>query len=472
MTRLAALGRHALALGLACLACLATGLVPPAAASAAARQSPASPEPARVLASPSPRPSGGHPSGGHPVAHHPAASSPLSPASVAPPPTPGCHPRARPVGHIAREPWAQRALAVADVWRLTRGQGVTVAVVDSGVDYSPQLAGRVTAITLKDGYGDCAGHGTAVAGIIAAGDRREQGIPFTGVAPGAHILSVKVNQGDKGRLGVLAQGIRDAATLGAQVINVSVTTHASPVLLAAVRYALGRGAVIVAAAGNDTQAGNGTPASKGPFYPASYPGVLSVGAVTPGGALASFSDQRSGAAVTAPGLDVTSIWPGGYQEKLEGTSFATAFVSGVAALVRARYPRLSPAQVVYRIEATADGRAGPGTGAGLVNPLEAVTAILPGTTSGSQPPGTPEPVSVATARAAPHLPIAASLGIAAGALAGALMVALGAVTISRGKRRRWRAARAEIPAGEPRWPATPAEILDEDPWGAGRAGRA
>jgi subtilisin family serine protease len=112
------------------------------------------------------------------------------------------------------------------------------------------------------------------------------------------------------------------------------------------------------------------------------------------GALAPFSDQRSHVAVTAPGVNITSAYPLGYLTHLDGTSYATAFVSGVAALVRSRYPTLTAGQVVGRIEATADGGTGPGTGAGLVNPLEAVTAVLvPG-----QAPGVPsaamKPVSV------------------------------------------------------------------------------
>jgi subtilisin family serine protease len=104
--------------------------------------------------------------------------------------------------------------------------------------------------------------------------------------------------------------------------------------------------------------------------------VLSVGAVAPDGSLASFSETRTPVTVTAPGVDVASAYPGGYARDDNGTSFATAFVSGVAALVMAAYPKLSAAQVVARIAATADGTAGPGTGNGLVNPVQAVTAVV------------------------------------------------------------------------------------------------
>ena len=119
--------------------------------------------------------------------------------------------------------------------------------------------------------------------------------------------------------------------------------------------------------------------------------MLSVGAVDPDGSLASFSDQRSHVAVTAPGVNITSTAPGGYSvNSLSGTSFATAFVSGVAALVRSRYPSLSGPEVVSRIKETADGSTGPGTGDGLVNPLQAVTAILAAAAAQSPSP-TPRP---------------------------------------------------------------------------------
>jgi subtilisin family serine protease len=151
-------------------------------------------------------------------------------------PSANCHPPTAPIARVTKQPWAQRALAFASAWPLTRGSGVTVAVVDSGVDFSPQLAGRVTAISvIGGGYQDCAGHGTAIAGIIAASDLRKDGVPFTGVAPDAHILSVRVNGGAQGKTSLLAQGIRDAATLGARVINISVVTGNSPVLASAVR---------------------------------------------------------------------------------------------------------------------------------------------------------------------------------------------------------------------------------------------
>ena len=386
------------------------------------------------------------------------------------PNSPGC-----PTGPFSRrvttEPWAQQALDFSSAWPLTQGQGVTVAVVDSGVDYTPQLAGKVDAFdATSTGFQDCVGHGTAVAAIIAARNLQARGVPFEGVAPRARILSVKVTNADTsgpattGGTNTLARGIIAAAGLGAQVINVSVQTSQNTAALSrAVRFALSRGAVIVTAGGNDGP-GTGT----GPFYPASYPGVLSVGAVGSDGSLAPFSDLGSNVAVTAPGVNVTSAWPGGFRDDdLNGTSFAAPFVSGVAALVRSRFPGLSGAAVVQRIEATANGGTGPGTGDGLVNPLEAVTAILaPGNAPSVSPTARPQPVSVPRAPPPDRAARTIALTVTAGALGAAALVALGAMVISRGRRRRWRAGRARIPAGdgpaagEPA-PASPAPVTGE-----------
>jgi membrane-anchored mycosin MYCP len=211
-----------------------------------------------------------------------------------------------------------------------------------------------------------------------------------------------------------------------------------------VRFALRKGAVIVAAGGND-----GPDTGTGPFYPASYPypGVLSVGAVESDGSLAPFSDLGSHVAVTAPGVNITSAWPGGFADgTLNGTSFATAFVSGVAALVRSRFPGLSGRAVATRIEVTANGATGPGTGDGLVNPLEAVTAILPpGAAQIASPSARPQAVSVSKAPPPDQATRTTALAITASALGAAVLVVLGAVVIGQGRRRRWRAGRARIP---------------------------
>jgi membrane-anchored mycosin MYCP len=444
-------------------AALVLAAAAPAAAATAAAGAAGSPrEPAaskpspKPSAKPSPKPSA------KPSPKKTRPPAPLLPVPVAVPatlgPTANC-PGLQVSSRVTTVPWAQQALDYSAAWPLTEGLGVTVAVVDSGVDYSPQLAGRVTAIDLtKTGIQDCVGHGTEVAAIIAASDLQAQGVAFEGVAPEARILSIKVNSGENGNSALLAEGIKDAALLGAKVINVSVQTGDSTVLRDAVALALSKGAVIVAAGGNDGTDVPGIPGS-GPFYPASYPGVLSVGAVANDGSLAPYSDLNSHVAVTAPGEGLTSACPGGYQvNSLNGTSYATAFVSGVAALVRSRFPQLTGPEVVARITATANGAAGPGTGHGVVNPLEAVSSLTAGGPARSPSP-TPRPQPVSVSRAAPpDLAVRrVALTVAAGTLGGAALVAIGALVISQGRRRRWRASRAEIPAEGPAGDAWPGD---------------
>jgi membrane-anchored mycosin MYCP len=410
---------------------LAAAAQAPAVAAAGSARQPA----VVVSAKPSSKPSTKQ-SSGPPPKQPPPATVP-TPVATEPQPTQNCPGPGQVSSRVTAVPWAQAALDWSSVWPLTEGRGVTVAVVDSGVAFSPQLAGKVKAIDLTGtGYGDCVGHGTGVAGIIAASDLQAQGNPFEGVAPDAKILSIKVQDQESGTSAALAQGITDAALEGAQVINVSITTGNSPVLRSAVASALRKGAVIVAAGGNDDQQ-----TGHGPFYPASYPGVLSVGAVAQDGSLAPFSDLHSQVAVTAPGVNVTSTTPGGYQA-YNGTSFATAFVSGVAALVRSRYPKLSGPGVVKRIEETADGNTGPGTGNGLVNPLQAVTAILaPAVAQSPSPTPKPRPVSVERASLPDVAARTTVLEVVAGTLGLTGLVAIGAVVIRAGRRRRWRAGR-------------------------------
>ena len=308
-----------------------------------------------------------------------------------PGPRPGCPPQQGVVAPAAA-PWAQRELGFASVWKRTRGGGVTVAVVDSGVDANPQFGDRVIpgpdlVAGTKPGIppgADCVGHGTAVASIIAAAP--VPGVSFTGVAPAARILSVKISGTDTFPTAVTPQGIMDAVQFGADVINLSLATPDDVQgLRNAVDYALRHNVVVVAAAGNDVGPGgtgaNDANQGTGPFYPAAYPGVLAVGAVGPGGVLAGFSDPYTPVGVTAPGVNVTSAYPGtfpaAYDAAQNGTSFAAAFVSGVVALVRSAHPGLNAAQVVARIEATAHGGTSPGTGHGMVDPVRAVTAVLP-----------------------------------------------------------------------------------------------
>lgn len=280
-------------------------------------------------------------------------------------------------------PWAQQALAPQRVWPLTDGTGVTVAVVDTGVDAgSPQLAGKVLpgldVINPNGGQGntDCFGHGTFVAGIVAAAPGADTG--FAGTAPGVKILPVRVaNNSSDVTADSIANGIRAAVDAGASVINVSASTTVLDTNLgSAVDYAEAHDVVVVASAANSAK--DGDPVT----YPASYRSVLAIGAVDSNGARADFSQTGPYLGLVAPGVNVVSIGPRGPgQWQGSGTSYAAPFVTAAAALVRAYHPRLSAAQVRHRLEVTADhpATALPDTqlGWGTVNPMAAVSTVLP-----------------------------------------------------------------------------------------------
>ncbi|WP_329428731.1 S8 family serine peptidase [Streptosporangium sp. NBC_01495] len=344
------------------------------------------------------------------------------------------------------ESWAQRRFDLPEVWKLTRGAGVTVAIIDSGVDTGhPQLArmrGSLVDLT-GTGTGDCLGHGTQVAGIV--GGTEIKGVPFAGVAPGARLISIKHTNEDTGDAKLLAHAILRAVRLGADVINVSAKAHDQPDLRRVVNYALSQDVVVVAAAGNVSKDDGTSP----PAYPAAYPGVISVGSAGPDGTRASSSSTTTPVSVLAPGVGITSTSPGrAYAEGLEGTSFATPYVAGVAALVRARHPRLDHLAVQRRIRLTSVGGSGTGTGAGMINPLLAVSAILPS-----------ESVAIAPDEAAPlpadailRAPVKDSRAIAIATwvalicLALVLLASLGRVVVPLGRRRGWRPTKAEIGA--------------------------
>jgi membrane-anchored mycosin MYCP len=393
------------------------------------------------------------------AAHTPRPPKATVPAHSAPPPpavptaTPGmpttfagCQGSrpARAARKLRGVPWAQQALDFSSAWKITRGQGVTVAVVDSGVQYTPQLAGRVSYYDVTGtGPADCVGHGTAVASIIAASDELDKGIPFYGVAPAARILSIKVNTGEsENNLSLLPKGIRDAVNLGAQVINVSVQGPSTPALHQAIDYALSKNRVVVAAAGNDT-AYNGS-VLLGPFYPGAYNGVLSVGAVDQSGEVTAFTPSKTPIGVVAPGENIESDFPGGFSEQDNGTSFAAPFVSGLAALIRSAFPKMSAAQVVSRIIATADGHIGARSGAGMINPVQALTGLLP--PQAATPSANPQPVAIPPVPHGNSLTRLVAVSVTGGAIAGAVLVVIVAMTVPHGRRRRWRPGRVDLRA--------------------------
>lgn len=268
-----------------------------------------------------------------------------------------------------------------EAWDFATGTGIKVAVLDTGVATdNPDIAGKVakranfsTAPTGEDNYG----HGTHVAGIIAA---VKDGSGVSGVCPGCSILDGKVlNDSGSGSTSGIVSGIDWALDNGAHVINMSLGQRVSSrALEAAVKDAWARGAVIVAAAGN-----GGTQAK---IYPGAYPSVIAVAATDNKDAKASFSTYGKWVDVAAPGVSVYSTFPNhdfylgtqygrahGY-DIASGTSMASPIVAGVAALVWDKFPAPTNASVRERIEATAERI--PGTGVywakGRVNAFEAV----------------------------------------------------------------------------------------------------
>ena len=222
--------------------------------------------------------------------------------------------------------------AVIDLSKLPRikkwNRRVLVAVLDTGIDCNHEdLVGLVTAETNLTGTSkpkDFYGHGTHVAGIIAANDN-DKGV--VGIAPGCSLLNVKVAD-DIGRCQALtlAEGILWAVENGADVINVSIQLNdSSPKLEEAVNYAWSQGSLIVAAAGNYEK--------ESPVYPAGYESCIAVIRLTPDSELTQFLKSHDCIDVVAPGCDIYSTLPGNDYGYKTGSSFATAFISGVAALL-------------------------------------------------------------------------------------------------------------------------------------------
>ncbi|MET8506894.1 type VII secretion-associated serine protease mycosin [Streptomyces sp. NPDC004787] len=295
---------------------------------------------------------------------------------------------------IRARQWGLEALHTGKAWQTTRGAGVTVAVLDTGVDAThPDLAGSVLPGTDLVGFGARRGdrawarHGTAMAGIIAGhghGPGGQDGV--LGIAPKVRILPVRVilegtdkarDKARKTRGTALAEGIRWAADHGADVINLSLgddseSAHPDAGEDAAVQYALGKGVSVVASAGNGGEKGDHI------SYPAAYPGVIAVAAVDRYGTHASFSTSRWYATVSAPGVDIVIADPDRRYYEGWGTSAAAAFVSGAVALVRSAHPELTPAQVKRLLVDTARSRPSGGRsddkGYGTVDPAAAIEA--------------------------------------------------------------------------------------------------
>ena len=347
-----------------------------------------------------------------------------------------------PNSDLAKPPPPAVTLQLEQAHKFSRGAGVTVAVIDTGVKPQPRLPGMIAGgdyVDGGDGFEDCDAHGTIVAGIIGAAPAPTDGL--VGVAPAAQILAIRatspsytpegvnLNPDDpnssRGALEIrtLARAIRHAADMGARVINVSVpvcvkvTTPADQAMLGgALRYARDvKDALVVAAAGNTQNidgvsgaqncANNPDPDPTRPADPRNWGGVtvisspawfddlvLSVGFVSPDGLRAENSMSGPWVDVAAPGTGIVSLSntgegvingvPGqdGLLVPIAGTSFAAAYVSGLAALLRSRFPQMSAVEVAERILITAHAPArgvDNVVGRGLIDPVAALTYQVP-----------------------------------------------------------------------------------------------
>jgi thermitase len=277
----------------------------------------------------------------------------------------------------AKYQWAlERIHALSSTWRMDGGAPVLVAVLDTGIDKNHEdLCGKVVAeVDLSDSptTADVYGHGTPIAGIIAADV--DNGLGITGLAPECLLINVKVADDDgRCRLSALAAGIIWAVDYGARVINISIEIKEStPDLEKAIDYAWNKGALVIAAAGND---GNSLP-----VFPAACENCLAVTAIQENGTLAPLANYGDWVDVAAPGMDIYSTLPGNRYGYKHGTSFATAYVSGLAAVLFSLATDTSGDgklndEVRRAIETGCDALGIAGTGKGTINVAASVAAL-------------------------------------------------------------------------------------------------
>lgn len=325
--------------------------------------------------------------------------------------------------------WHLDAMHADEMWKASTGKGVTVAVIDSGVDNSladlkgQVLDGKDYSEQQGDEHTDIEGHGTSIAALIAATGARGQEQGSYGLAPDAKILPIRMRyamenfgkvDGKAEYSRVLTRAIRYAADTEAQIINISMGSSnapgrknvGTPELAAAVQYAISRGKLIFAAVGNRGDSSNI------PEYPASTPGVVGVGAITEEIERLPISQRGAEVDVTAPGHDMVSACLSETRVcRSEGTSDATAIASASAALIWAKHPEWTNNQVLRVLVNTMKGNEKSWTrndefGYGIVRPRIALTD-----------PGDPGPADeyplpdlAAAASAAPSAEASASAG--------------------------------------------------------------
>lgn len=312
------------------------------------------------------------------------------------------------------EQWGLDALTAETAWASATGAGVTVAVIDSGVAQHPDLGGIfVKGKDLVDGTNgrvDLNGHGTHVAGIIAMTPNNNIG--GAGLAPDVAIMPVVVADASGSvRASDSAQGIVWAVDHGADILNMSYSGSASSVEQKAIQYAQSKGAITVAAVGN-AYLDSGGSVYNPVQYPAAFPGVMGVGAITKTGQRSVFSEVGKQVDIVAPGgsgafdsaKGIYSTFTGSSYVRMPGTSMAAPFVTAAAALTLSRERALGiDVDTEDLLLGTAADLGGPGRddefGFGLVNPVAALDTITALSATGGQiPTVTPSEVTTRIVR--------------------------------------------------------------------------
>jgi subtilisin family serine protease len=358
--------------------------------------------------------------------------------------------------------WHLAYLDIASAHAISQGEGVVVAMIDSGIDEDhPDLAGNVLeGIDVAvggdgNGWGDVDGHGTGMAGLVVAhghGPGNAEGA--LGIAPQAKILPLRIKtDGTYGDGVALGLAVDEAVARGAKIIAIPVNSDGQS--YDAVQRALAAGVMVVASTGNqprETMMGS----------PAADPGVTAVGAVGPDGIIADVSVRASGlgrVALTAPGVDIVSSSNDAGYRIGTGTSPSTAIVAGVAALVWSRYPDLTNVELLDHLTATAVDKGAPGQdpeyGFGLVDPMAALTTEPERTpTTTTSPPLPTAPVTVPDGDEAAASPSGSDDGagpavLAAGVGGAIILAAIVAIAL---RRRRAVAAAPGGPTSPGQWP--------------------
>ncbi len=274
--------------------------------------------------------------------------------------------------------WVLNAVSAPAAWTVTEGQGTTVAVIDSGVNpHVSDLAGSVitgpdlTGVHTPPSNPNWGVHGTWMASLIAGHGHAGGGSGIMGIAPRSRVLSIRVvtdrrdpgyaayqRESDSRVQDALARAVGYAVQHRVSVISMSLGYGApSAVVRSALQNALDHGVVVVASSGNSGDSVGARTMGQAPYsFPADYPGVLGVAAVSRSGAPAGFSSDNLSVQVAAPGVNVPAQGRDGQYWLVSGTSPACALTAGVAALIRARYPGLAPALVVRAITSSTQHR--------------------------------------------------------------------------------------------------------------------